>query len=74
MMMYLQGGDWQRIRNTLKVMGAPVTAGELGVTSEEAVTALMNAHTLRPERYTILGSTGLTREAAERLVRVTGVA
>jgi len=74
MMMYLQGGEWTKIRSTLKVMGAPVTAGELGVTSEEAVTALMNAHTLRPERYTILGSTGLTREAAERLVRVTGVA
>ena len=74
MMLYLQGGEWTRIRDALKTMGAPTTAADLGATAEEAVTALMNAHTLRPERYTILGSSGLTREAAERLVRVTGVA
>jgi glycerol-1-phosphate dehydrogenase [NAD(P)+] len=73
MMMYLHGGDWQGIRNALKEIGAPVTAEGLGVTEGEVVTALMNAHTLRPERYTILGTTGLTREAAERLAHGTGV-
>jgi glycerol-1-phosphate dehydrogenase [NAD(P)+] len=31
------------------------------------------AHSIRPDRYTILGDNGLTREAAERLARVTGV-
>ena len=32
------------------------------------------AHKMRPDRYTILGTDGITREAAEKLVKVTGVA
>jgi glycerol-1-phosphate dehydrogenase [NAD(P)+] len=73
MMMYLHGGDWQRIQGALRAIGAPTTANELGVSSEEVVKALVLAHTLRPERYTILGDNGLTREAAERLAKRTGV-
>jgi glycerol-1-phosphate dehydrogenase [NAD(P)+] len=73
MMMYLHGGDWKRIRTALHTIGAPVSAAELGVTSEEVVGALVRAHSIRPERYTILGDNGLTREAAERLASVTGV-
>ncbi len=73
MMMYLHGGDWQRLQATLRSIGAPTTAAELGVTPEEVVNALVLAHTLRPERYTILGDNGLTREAAERLAQHTGV-
>jgi len=56
----------------LKVIGAPTTAKELGVEDEYIVRALVEAHKIRP-RYTILGDTGLTWEAAERLARVTGV-
>jgi len=73
MMMYLHGGDWRRIRTALHTIGAPTTARELGVTSEEIVQALVAAHRIRSERYTILGDNGLTREAAERLATVTGV-
>ncbi len=73
MMMYLHGGDWQRVQSALRTIGAPITARELGVTPEEVVRALVLAHTLRPERYTILGDNGLTREAAERLATRTGV-
>jgi len=73
MMMYLHGGDWRRLKNALLTIGAPTTARELGVTDEEIVRALMMAHSIRPERYTILGDNGLTREAAERLARGTGV-
>ncbi len=73
MMMYLHGGDWQRVQGALRAVGAPTTAIELGVTSAEVVNALVLAHTLRPERYTILGDNGLTREAAERLAKSTGV-
>ena len=40
---------------------------------EEVVEALVQAHAIRPERYTILGDNGLSREAAERLAAVTGV-
>ncbi|MGA9840302.1 MAG: NAD(P)-dependent glycerol-1-phosphate dehydrogenase [Thermoplasmata archaeon] len=73
MMMYLHGGDWQRVQSALRTIGAPTSAKELGVTSDEVVNALVLAHTLRPERYTILGDNGLTREAAERLASRTGV-
>ncbi|MHA1332501.1 MAG: NAD(P)-dependent glycerol-1-phosphate dehydrogenase [Candidatus Odinarchaeia archaeon] len=73
MMMYLHGGDWEKIRDSLKTIGAPTTAKELGVTDEEVIEALCYAHKIRPERYTILGVKGLTKEAAERLARVTGV-
>ena len=73
MMMYLHGGDWQRVQGALRTVGAPTTSKELGVTAEEVVTALVLAHTLRPERYTILGDNGLTRDAAERLATRTGV-
>jgi glycerol-1-phosphate dehydrogenase [NAD(P)+] len=73
MMMYLHGGDWQKIHAALRTIGAPTTANELGVSAEEVVNALVLAHTLRPERYTILGDNGLTRDAAERLAKRTGV-
>ncbi|MGA7923069.1 MAG: NAD(P)-dependent glycerol-1-phosphate dehydrogenase [Thermoplasmata archaeon] len=73
MMMYLHGGDWRRIRTALHVIGAPTTARELGVSPEEIVTALTLAHSIRSDRYTILGDNGMIREAAERLAAVTGV-
>ena len=40
---------------------------------EEVVRALVLAHSIRPERYTILGDNGLARDAAERLAQVTEV-
>jgi glycerol-1-phosphate dehydrogenase [NAD(P)+] len=73
MMMYLHGGDWRRIKDTLLTIGAPTTARELGVSHDEIVRALVMAHSIRPDRYTILGDNGLTRDAAERLARTTGV-
>jgi glycerol-1-phosphate dehydrogenase [NAD(P)+] len=72
MMMYLHGGDWQEIRTALKAIGAPTNASELGVGEEHIIKALLHAHEIRPERYTILG-TGLTREAAEKVARITKV-
>ncbi|KSW11655.1 glycerol-1-phosphate dehydrogenase [Pyrodictium occultum] len=73
MMMYLHGGDWRQVRKTLMKLGLPVRARDLGIDDETVIKALTMAHKLRPERYTILGETGLTWEAAERLARVTGV-
>jgi glycerol-1-phosphate dehydrogenase [NAD(P)+] len=73
MMMYLHGGDWRHLKNVLLTIGSPTTARELGVSNDEIVRALMMAHSIRPERYTILGDNGLTREAAERLATTTGV-
>jgi glycerol-1-phosphate dehydrogenase [NAD(P)+] len=73
MMMYLHGGDWRRLKNVLLAIGAPTTARELGVTNDEVIRALVMAHTIRPDRYTILGDGGLSKDAAERLATVTGV-
>lgn len=72
MMMYLHNGDWQLSRDTLKKIGAPTNAKELGIEEQYIVEALVHAHEIRPERYTILGD-GLTREAAENLARITNV-
>jgi glycerol-1-phosphate dehydrogenase [NAD(P)+] len=70
---YLQGSNWEAIRTFLKEIGAPSTAKELKVSPEQLVRALMMAHSLRPERYTILGETGVAEAAAEKVARTTGV-
>ena len=72
MIMYLHGGNWQQIRDALRMIGAPVTARELGIPDQYIIEALVRAAEIRPERYTILG-TGLTRDAAENVARITGV-
>lgn len=72
MMMYLHGGDWARIREALAKIGAPTSAKELGITPEQVIEALVNAHKVR-DRFTILGHVGLTYEAAERLATLTKV-
>ena len=73
MMMYLHGGDWKYIRDTLRTIKAPTTARELKLDPECIIEALTMAHTIRKERYTILGDRGLTKEAAEELATATGV-
>ncbi|RLF12435.1 MAG: NAD(P)-dependent glycerol-1-phosphate dehydrogenase [Thermoprotei archaeon] len=72
MMAYLHGLDWRRIRSVLRSIGAPTNAEGLKVSSKMVIKALTMAHKIR-NRYTILGETGLTESAAERLARVTGV-
>jgi glycerol-1-phosphate dehydrogenase [NAD(P)+] len=67
--MYLHGGDWRGIRSSLKTIGAPVTPAEVGIDDAVAVDALLMAKTIRPERFTIFDM-GLTRESAEKLVRM----
>lgn len=73
MMMYLHGGDWREIRDALKMIGAPTNAEELGVEEEHVVEALTRAHLIHPQRYTILGDKGLSREEAVKLAEATGV-
>jgi len=73
MMVYLHGGDWQKIRDALKKIGAPTNSKELGLSKKKIIEALIRAHEIRPERYTILGETGLTKDAAKKLAKITGV-
>ncbi len=72
MMMYLHGGDWKGIRDVLRMIGAPTTAKELGVEKDDIIWALIHAHKMR-KRYTILGDKGLSKDAAEKLAKVTGI-
>jgi len=71
-MLYLHGEDWMGVRDVLKKIKAPTTARDLGVRDEDVIDALVMAHSMRRERYTILGE-GMSRSAAEKAVRVTGV-
>jgi len=70
---YLHGANWRLIRDVLHRIGAPTTARELAIERKYVVKALTIAHKVRPDRYTILGEKGLTREAAKRVAQVTGV-
>jgi len=74
LMMYLHGGDWQSIQRALKLIGAPITAQEMNMTREDIVNALLMAQKIRPQRYTVLGADGISPDAAEHLVKATGVA
>ncbi len=73
LMMALYGGDWKFIRNCLKEVGAPVNAKQLGVSDDVIIDALTMAHTIRPERYTILGDNGMSEKAAYELAYNTEV-
>ncbi|TRO44492.1 NAD(P)-dependent glycerol-1-phosphate dehydrogenase [Candidatus Bathyarchaeota archaeon] len=70
---YLHNAKWKQIRDSLKQIGAPTTARELGVTDEDLVKALEMAPTIRPERYTILHKLNLDYKACEKAAKETGV-
>ncbi len=70
---YLHGGNWRRIRSTLREFNAPTSAVGLGVEDGDVVRALEMAASVRPERYTILHKLGLSHEACEKAAKNTGV-
>jgi glycerol-1-phosphate dehydrogenase [NAD(P)+] len=72
MMMKLHGGDWEAIKNTLQTIGTPTTAKELGIEPEFIIRGLMEAHEMKPDRYTILGD-GLSEEDAVKVANSTNV-
>ena len=69
----LQGKDWKKIVKTLKNIGAPTTAKQIGLNSDVVVQALMIAQDLRPERYTILKEIKMTDKTARNLAKSTKV-
>jgi glycerol-1-phosphate dehydrogenase [NAD(P)+] len=72
-MMYLHGGNWKRIVDTLKIVGAPTTAKELKIDREIIIRALCEARELRKDRYTILDEKVMIPEVAEEVATITGV-
>ena len=73
MMAKLQGQDWKKIIKTLKDVGAPTTAKQIGVTKDQVIDALVIAQDLRPERYTILKEIEMTEQKALNLAKSTGI-
>lgn len=73
MMGKLQGQDWKKIVKTLKEVGAPTTAKQIGLDKDEVINALMIAQELRPERYTILKEVEMTEQKAANLAKSTKV-
>ena len=69
----LQGQDWKKIIKTLKDVGAPTSAKQIGLKPEIIVKALMIAQNLRPERYTILKEIKMTEKVALNLAKSTGI-
>jgi len=69
----LQGQDWRKIVKTLKSVGAPTTAKEIGLKSEVLAKALTIAQSLRPERYTILKEVNINENKAIKLAKSTKV-
>ena len=73
MMAKLHSLDWEAIRDNLATIGAPTTAGELGIDGEILVEALVKTCSIRPERYTILNKVNLTRTSARKLAENYGI-
>ena len=73
MMAKLQGQDWRKIVTTLKNVGAPTTAKEIGLKPKVLAKALTIAQSLRPERYTILKEEKMTERKALKLAKSTKV-
>ena len=72
-MAYLYGANWKRIRDTLRKLGAPTTAAELGVKDQDVVKALELAATIRPDRYTILQKLNLNHDECEKAAKASEV-
>ncbi len=72
-MMYLHGGDWKTIVDTLKTVGAPTTAKDIHVDSEIIIKAICGAKEIRSDRYTILDEKKMNPKLAEEAATVTGV-
>jgi len=73
MMAHLHRANWRHVKDTLKKLGAPTNAYELGVEKEDVIKALEMAATIRPERYTILSKLNLKGDACEKLAKTTEV-
>jgi glycerol-1-phosphate dehydrogenase [NAD(P)+] len=73
MMAKLHGLNWLSIRDSLRTIGAPISANELGVSNKTIINALLLATSIRPERYTILNKIHLDKKHATQLAESTYV-
>ena len=69
--MYLHGGNWEKIRDTLKAVNAPITSSELGIDDGTVLNAFLNSKEIRPHRVTILDKSN--QKQIEEAALATGV-
>ena len=69
--MNLHGGDWEKIRDTLKAVNAPINAKGLGMDDGIVLSAFINCKGIRPQRTTILDKS--TQTQIEEAALATGV-
>ena len=69
--MYLHEGNWEKIRDTLSAVKAPVNAKGLGIDESLLLSALINSKEIRPQRTTILDKK--TSNQIEEAALATGV-
>ena len=69
--MYLHGGNWEKIRDTLVTVNAPVNAKKLGIDDGIVLSALINSKEIRPQRITILDKS--SQKQIEEAALATGV-
>jgi len=69
--MFLHGGDWEKVRNTLRTVNAPINSRELGIDDGVVLNAFLNSKEIRPQRVTILDKSN--QKQIEEAVLATGV-
>ena len=69
--MFLHGGDWEKVRNTLRTVNAPINSRELGIDDGVVLNAFLNSKEIRPQRVTILDKSN--QKQIEEAVLTTGV-
>jgi glycerol-1-phosphate dehydrogenase [NAD(P)+] len=69
--MNLHGGDWEKIRDTLKAVNAPINAKGLGMDDGTILSAFINCKEIRPQRTTIIDKS--TQTQIEEAALATGV-
>ncbi|MCL4336287.1 MAG: iron-containing alcohol dehydrogenase, partial [Candidatus Thermoplasmatota archaeon] len=71
--MFLHGGDWQGLASAYRRMGLSIRAKDYKIPDAVMINALSTAHSIRPERYTILGEKDISTNAAEKALEITGI-
>lgn len=69
MMAKLHGLDWEKIAETLALLGAPTTGKQINLTERDVIQSLVLAGSLRPERFTILNMEKLNKNTAANLAK-----
>lgn len=70
--MYLHGGNWRELQETLEIIGAPSKGEDIKVDEDTMVEAVISAQAIRPDRYTVL-SAGVTEIAVRNALEETGL-